>query len=133
MPSGRHFLLLGILACAGLISVHYGQEQIDSCYKIASLEKDLRTVRQQIELSKIKYRALQSPRAVMMKAAELKLKVAPILPESNAPDRQPVKIKVEAPRSLGVPQAATKLLPQTTKTPKNAGPNTNNPQRRKAD
>jgi hypothetical protein len=78
MLSGRHFLLLGVIACAGLISVRDGQKQVDLCYQIGAIEKDLREVRSDIELCKIKHRALQSPLAVTTKAAELQLKVAPV-------------------------------------------------------
>ena len=77
MLNGRHFVLLGIVACAGLFSVHDGQKQIDLCYDIAALEKNLRDVRSEIELCKIKHQALQSPKAVMSRVAELKLKVVP--------------------------------------------------------
>ena len=82
MLSGRHFLLLGIMACAGLLSVHDGQKQIQLCYQIAAIEKDLREIRSEIELCKIKHQALQSPGAVILKAAELKLKVMPAIPEN---------------------------------------------------
>ena len=75
--SGRHIILLGILACAGLLSVHDGQQQIDCCYRLGSLEKDLRDVRTQIQLCKIQHRALQSPKAVIEKADALHLAVRP--------------------------------------------------------
>ncbi|HEY3320554.1 MAG TPA: hypothetical protein VGP72_08820 [Planctomycetota bacterium] len=78
--SGRHFILLGIIACAGLISVHDGQRQVELCYQIAAMEKDMREVRSQIDLCKIKHLALQSPRAVMTQATTLQLKVGPVEP-----------------------------------------------------
>src|SRR4051812_7342632 len=101
MLNGRHFLLLGIIACAGLVSVRDGQRQIEFCYKIAALEKDLREVRSEIELSRIKHRALQSPRALSEKADELKLKVGPINPEGPAVQPAPQPSPNETPRSLG--------------------------------
>ena len=78
MLNGRHFVLLGILACAGLFSVRDGQKQIDLCYDIGAIEKKLRDVRSEIALCKIKHQALQSPKAVMARVAELKLKVADV-------------------------------------------------------
>src|SRR5471030_2422577 len=75
MLSGRHFILLGILACAGLFSVHDVQQQIEICYKLGSMEKEIRDVRSDIQLCKIKHRALQSPKAVIDRANELHLAV----------------------------------------------------------
>jgi len=102
--SGRHLILLGIIACAGLISVHDGQIQTDMCYKLAAMEKDLRDVRSDIELCKIKHRSLQSPRAITTRAAELQLKVGPaMLPSAELNEKQ---IQAETSRSLGQAQGA---------------------------
>ena len=119
MLSGRHFLLLGIIACAGLMSVRDGQKQVDLCYQIGSLERDLREIRSDIELCKIKHRALQSPRAVTTKASELQLKVAPVAPPGPATEPTPPPIPTETPRSLGSPQAARqRLAPASAPTPR---------------
>ena len=84
MLSGRHFILLGILACAGLVSVHDGQKQIELCYQLGSMEKEIRDVRTDIQLCKIKHRALQSPKAVIDRANELHLTVRPAASDSEA-------------------------------------------------
>lgn len=108
--SGRHLILLGIIACAGLLSVHDGQIQTDLCYKLAAMEKDLREVRSEIDLCKIKHRSLQSPRAITTRAAELQLKVAPaVLPSAEMIERQ---TQLETSRSLGQAQGG-----RTTKCP----------------
>jgi len=105
MLSGRHFILLGIIACAGLISVHDGQRQVDLCYQIAALEKGLREVRSEIELAKIKHRALQSPRAVTHRAQELQLKVGPVVQTEIVAPGAVAAVATERSRSLGSPQA----------------------------
>jgi hypothetical protein len=106
MINGRHLLLLGVIACAGLISVHDGQLQTDCCYQIAGSEKELRNTRDEIELCKIKHQALQSPKAVMDRATELNLKVVPPIPVTPpvVPPTQPAPR--QAPRSLGLPEGA---------------------------
>jgi hypothetical protein len=83
MLSGRHFILLGILACAGLLSVHDGQKQIEVCYQLGSIEKELRDIRSDIQLCKIKHRALQSPKAVIDRANALHLAVRPVNPDAQ--------------------------------------------------
>jgi hypothetical protein len=88
MLSGRHMILLGILACAGLLSVHDGQQQVDLCYQLGKMEKDLHDVRNDIQLARIKHRALQSPKSVMEKAAELHLAVRPPGTSDPAPGAQ---------------------------------------------
>jgi hypothetical protein len=76
--NGRHILLLGVIACAGLVSVHDGQQQVTLCYEIGAMERDLRNVREEIEFAKIRHRALQSPRALTKKANELNLEIGPL-------------------------------------------------------
>ena len=119
--NGRHFILLGIVACAGLVSVHDGQKQVGLCYQIGSLERDLRQVRAEIDLCKIRHRALQSPRAVTERAAELQLKVAPLAVAAPAEVRtpEPTLPPSEANRTLGKAQgekppslSAPRLVPQ---------------------
>jgi hypothetical protein len=120
MLNGRHFLLLGIIACAGLVSVRDGQKQVELCYQIAALEKDLREVRSEIELCRMKHRALQSPRAVTTKASELQLKVAPAAPAEPLPAPTVPPVPTEVPRSLGSPQAARqRLTPASAPVPRN--------------
>ncbi|MGD0092755.1 MAG: hypothetical protein ABSE73_22820 [Planctomycetota bacterium] len=99
--NGRHFILLGIVACAGLVSVHDGQKQVELCYQIGGLQKNLRVVRADIELCKIRHRAVQSPRAVSEKAAELQLKVGPVAVAAPAEVREPGLPPSEANRTLG--------------------------------
>lgn len=77
MLNGRHLILLGGIAVAGLLSVREGQRQIGVCYRIATVEKEIRGVKSQIQFSKIERLALQSPKAVSNHAAELRLAVAP--------------------------------------------------------
>ena len=77
MLNGRHLILLGGIAVAGLLSVREGQRQIGVCYRIASVEKEIRGVKALIQFSKIEHLALQSPKAVSNRAAELRLAVAP--------------------------------------------------------
>ena len=112
MLNGRHFLLLGVIACCGLLSVHDGQRQIALCYKIAAVEKELRGVREEIAFCKIRHTALQSPKAVMEKAEQLKLKVQPAAPlEMPAPLPPPPVPRVEPPRSLGNALPASRTVP----------------------
>ncbi|MFH0939368.1 MAG: hypothetical protein V1899_08825 [Planctomycetota bacterium] len=115
MFSGRHLLLVGIIACAGLLSVHDGQRQIELGYQIGALEKKLRDVRSEIALCKIKHQALQSPKAVITKTAELKLSLGPLAPTVAQPVL-PLATRPEVSRSLGSPQgarAATRGAQQT--------------------
>ncbi|HYG74149.1 MAG TPA: hypothetical protein VEK08_04010 [Planctomycetota bacterium] len=109
MLSGRHFLLLGIIACAGLLSVHDGQRQIELCYQIGGLERDLREIRAEIELARIKHRALQSPRAVTTRAQELQLKVGPIVQAEVVTPKDMLAVTTDHARSLGSPQAARRV------------------------
>ena len=104
--NGRHFILLGIVACAGLVSVHDGQRQVDLCYQIGATEKTLRATRADIQLCKIQHRALQSPRAVTERAAELQLKVSPVALPAPAEVREPRLPAAETNRTLGAPQGA---------------------------
>ena len=83
MLNGRHLILLGGLAAAGLLSVREGQRQIGLCYGIATIEKEIRDVKADIKLSKNEHLSLQSPKAMMDKAAELRLPLAPIPPGSQ--------------------------------------------------
>ena len=76
--NGRHLLLLGGITVAGLLSVREGERQTGLGYKIATVEKDIRGVRAEIKLCKNEHLALQSPKAVMEKAAELHLPLAPV-------------------------------------------------------
>ncbi|MCY3019868.1 MAG: hypothetical protein NTW87_12675, partial [Planctomycetota bacterium] len=103
--NGRHFILLGVIACTGLVSVHDGQEQVELCYQIGALDKELREIRSQIALCKIQHLALQSPHAVTERATELRLKVRPVTPpavEVGEPRLPPAEVT----RSLGSPQGA---------------------------
>ena len=121
--NGRHFILLGLVACAGLVSVHDGQRQVEFCYQLGGLQKNMREVRAEIELCKIQHRALQSPRAVTARASELQLKVAPVavaatagirelgagLPPSEA-NRTLGKAQGEKPPSLSLPHPAPQAV-----------------------
>lgn len=83
MLNGRHLLLLGGITVAGLLSVREGERQTGLGYKIAVVEKEIRGVRAEIKLCKTEHLALQSPKAVMDKAVELHLPLAPILAGSQ--------------------------------------------------
>ena len=78
MLNGRHLILLGGIAAAGLLSVREGQRQVEICYRIAGIEKDILGVQTDIKLCKNEHLSLQSPKAMMDKAAQLKLSLAPI-------------------------------------------------------
>ena len=78
MLNGRHLILLGGIAAAGLLSVREGQRQVVLCYQIASVEKEIRSVQGEIKLCKNEHLSLQSPKAMMDKAAQLRLALAPI-------------------------------------------------------
>jgi hypothetical protein len=77
--NGRHLLLLGGITVAGLLSVREGERQTGLGYRIAVVEKTIREVRAEIKLYKTEHLALQSPKAVMAKAVELHLPLAPVL------------------------------------------------------
>lgn len=77
MLNGRHLVLVAGVAAAGLLSVREAQRQITLSYKIAGVEKDIRSLKSKIQLCKIEHLALQSPKAVTTHAAELRLAVAP--------------------------------------------------------
>src|SRR5438270_13182021 len=115
MVNGRHLILLGILACAGLISVHDGQCQVDLCYQLGTMEKQLRDVRSQIQVCKIEHQALQSPKAVAERAIELNLAVKPAGSdvESAANTAQKPQLAPQC-RSLGHVQAPPIPNPNTT-------------------
>jgi hypothetical protein len=104
--NGRHFILLGLVACAGLLSVHDGQKQVELCYLIGALEQDLRDVRAQVQLYKIQHRALQSPRAVTERASQLQLKVGPIVPPAAEVVRETRPPAPDTSRTLGAAQGA---------------------------
>jgi len=104
--NGRHFVLLGIIACAGLVSVHDGQKQVELCYRIGALERDLREIRTEIEFGKIQHRALQSPRAVTEHATELQLKVGPVTRAAPVELRETRLPPSETNRTLGTAQGA---------------------------
>jgi hypothetical protein len=108
MLNGRHFLLLGVIACAGLVSVHDGQKQVDTCYQIGSLEKNLRSVREEIELNKLKHLALQSPAAVTSRTEELHLNVGPV-PTVLVTDDKPNRA-ADSTQGLGQAQGARRTL-----------------------
>mgnify|MGYP001605872295 CR=1 FL=1 len=105
MFNGRHLILIGIIACAGLLSVHDGQRQIELGYQIGALEKKLRDTRSEIELCKIQHQAMQSPKAIITKTAELKLPLGPLAPMTS-PSVLPLVTRPEVLRSLGSPQGA---------------------------
>jgi hypothetical protein len=110
--SGRHLFFLGIIACAGLLSVHYGQRQTVKCYDIAAMEKELRELRDEIELCKIKHQALQSPKAVMLRVQELNLPLGPASTElPGGGESEPRRRAPETQKSLGIPQPLPPVIP----------------------
>ncbi|MEI6232759.1 MAG: hypothetical protein WCT04_06895 [Planctomycetota bacterium] len=78
MLNGRHLILLGGIAAAGLVSVREGQRQVSLCYQIATVEKEIRSTQADIKLCKNEHLSLQSPKAMMEKATQLRLPLAPI-------------------------------------------------------
>ena len=78
MLNGRHLVLLGGLAAAGLLSVREGQKQTDICYRIATIEKEIREVHIDRRQTRTEHLALQSPKAMTNRANELKLAVLPV-------------------------------------------------------
>lgn len=104
--SGRHILLLGVIACAGLISVHDGQRQVSLCYEIGAMERDLRQVREEIEFAKIRHRALQSPRALTRKAGDLNLQLGPLATGGQRADETAAAVPA-SPRNAPAPRRTT--------------------------
>jgi len=77
MWSGRHILFLGLLACAGLVSVRDSQDQVGLGYEMARVEEQLRKCRQEVETERARLQALQAPPRVIRCALELRLNLAP--------------------------------------------------------
>ena len=111
MFNGRHLILVGMIACAGLLSVHDGQRQIELGYKIGALEKELRGVQTEIEMCKIKHQALQAPKTVMTKVAELKLPLQPASAPAPVAAPEVRAVPRATSHSLGSPQGARSASP----------------------
>lgn len=77
MLSGRHLLLLGSLAGAGLVSVRDSQRQIGLAYETARLEIQLHKLRQEAETDQAKLQALRAPPRVVDRVAGMRLDLAP--------------------------------------------------------
>jgi hypothetical protein len=77
MLSGRHFLLLGALASAGLLSVRDGQRQVKLGYRIADIETRLREVKSEIELERARLLVIRTPARALDRARTLRLGVGP--------------------------------------------------------
>jgi hypothetical protein len=118
MLNGRHLLLLGGLAVAGLLSVREGERQTVTCYQIATLENEIRDVKADVKLARNEHLALQSPKAVKDHATQLRLPLAPVpagmqtvpppaAPNTRAPNRAPT-----APAAPPAPVVPT--LPQSS-------------------
>ena len=75
--SGRHLVLIGALAGAGLLSVRDSQRQVDLGYEIARIEKDLRDTRARSAAEAAALHALHSPTRIIERARKLDLKVEP--------------------------------------------------------
>lgn len=123
MLNGRHLILLGGIAAAGLLSVREGQRQIGVCYQIATVEKEIRGIKSKIQLSKIEHLALQSPKAVTNHANGLRLAVMPENPYGlplaplnatpvNPNSRAPLAPRRAAPAAPNIPNLP--VLPEAT-------------------
>jgi hypothetical protein len=77
MFSGRHLLFLGVLACAGLISVRDAQHQIQLAYDLAATEERLRKAEQETEVERAHLQALRVPAHVVSRVQELDLDLLP--------------------------------------------------------
>ncbi|MCZ7647942.1 MAG: hypothetical protein M5U26_22235 [Planctomycetota bacterium] len=77
MVSGRHLLVVGALACAGLLTVRDSQRQTELGYRVAEMEANLRRVRKAIREERTRLLALQTPDQVMERAGQLGLAVKP--------------------------------------------------------
>lgn len=77
MWSGRHLLMAGLLAAAGLLAIRDSQTQVESAYRIAELEHELQDARKAIRLEKVRLQLQQSPPMVMERVKELDLAVQP--------------------------------------------------------
>ena len=77
MFSGRHLLLLGALACAGLVTVRDSHDQVNMGYQIAAQEKELRSLRKKIAAERTRLETLRAPARVLRRAGEMRLRVAP--------------------------------------------------------
>jgi hypothetical protein len=77
MLSGRHFLLLGALASAGLVSVRDGQKQVKLGYEIANVETRLRNTREAVVRARARLLSIRTPARALERAARLDLEVGP--------------------------------------------------------
>ena len=77
MFSGRHLIFLGVLACAGLISVRDGQTQVRLGYDLAEMEDRLQKTEQEIEVERARLQALRVPEQVLTRVHQLRLEVVP--------------------------------------------------------
>lgn len=77
MFSGRHLLFLGVLACAGLVSVRDGQRQVQLAYDLAATEDRLHRTEQEIEVERAQLQALRVPAHVVSRVQEMRLKLVP--------------------------------------------------------
>jgi hypothetical protein len=77
MFSGRHLLFLGVLACAGLVSVRDGQRQVQLAYDLAASEERLRKTDQEIEVERARLQSLRVPAHVVSRVQEMRLKLVP--------------------------------------------------------
>ena len=69
--SGRQLLIPGVIAMLGLVSVRDSQRQVELSYKLAALEKQSKNARQESELMRTQYRALQAPGTIENKVKEI--------------------------------------------------------------
>lgn len=77
MFSGRHLLFLGLLACAGLVSVRDAQHQVGLAYDLAACEERLRKTEQEAEVERAHLQALRVPTQVVARIQELRLPMKP--------------------------------------------------------
>ena len=89
MLSGRHFLFLGALAGAALISIRDSQIQVRQGYEMAKTEQQLRKTRQEIEVHRSKLLTLRSPSRVLAQATSLNLELEPASSLSLYPANTP--------------------------------------------
>jgi hypothetical protein len=110
MFNGRHLLMLGLLAVAGLVSIRDSECQVNLGYDLAKTELQLKKLRQELEFERARLQGKHRPALVIEKSKELNLDLSPASPLSpyrpegeptpavTKPDVAPVSASTRTPR-----------------------------------
>jgi len=77
MFNGRHLLMLGLLAVAGLVSIRDAERQVNMGYDLAKSELQLKKLRQELEFERARLQGKLRPTLVIEKSKELNLDLTP--------------------------------------------------------